>query len=142
MANKRKIYLIDPKFQIRFSVGLGLFVLFSSILFSFIVYAHFQHLLSLVHPNLVSNFNPETERKKFIILFFGSQVLYALLTALAGFFFSHQIAGPIYKLKKFLGEIRRGDSNGQLSFRKRDYFPEVADEINQTISYLKDDSKK
>ena len=137
MPDKRKIYLIDPKFQIKFSLLLGLFVLLSNVFFSYIIWTKTQHYLSLIEPELVSDFHPETERRRFLLLLAGAQALYALLVTLAGFFFSHRIAGPIYKLKKYLGELRSGSPAYGLGFRKGDYFPEVADEVNRTVSHLK-----
>ena len=140
MGDKRKSYLIDPKFQWRFSLLLGLFMLLSSVFFSVIVWSQHRHVLSLVAPELVTNFDPEAERGNFIFLLAASQALYALLGALAGFFFAHRIAGPIYKLKKHLRGIREGEK-GDLTFRKGDCFPEVAEEVNRTVAWLREGGK-
>ena len=134
--------MINPKFQIKFSLLLGLFMLLSNGFFSIIFYTEYQHVMSLVHPELVSNFDPVSEKQKFITLFFGAQLLYALLVTLAGFFFSHRIAGPIYKLKKYLVEIRSGVPFYRLGFRKGDYFPEIAEEVTETVAWLKGEKQK
>ena len=138
MADKRKIYLIDRKFQLRFSFGLGLFILLSSGFFSAIVWLRLEWILSVVGQGGASGYDMEAEGQKFLFLLVASQVLYALLVILAGFFFSHQIAGPIYKLKKYLSALGTAEEPPEkLFFRKGDYFPEVADEVNGAVARLK-----
>lgn len=51
-------------------------------------------------------------------------------------FVSHKIAGPMFKLTRYLQEIRNGAQITHLSFREGDQFPEVAEEINETLEYL------
>ena len=56
-------------------------------------------------------------------------------------FFSHKIAGPLYKLQKHLKLLRDGESPGKLFFRKGDYFQELADDVNLTFDHLEDSYK-
>jgi hypothetical protein len=44
-------------------------------------------------------------------------------------FFTHKIAGPLYKLKNHLAAIREGHEITPLTFRKGDYFEDVAEEV-------------
>lgn len=55
---------------------------------------------------------------------------------------SHKVAGPIYKLRKFLQSIRNNNSLGRLHFREGDYFPELADDYNQAVEHIQDNYKK
>ena len=135
MGDKRKLYLIDRGFQVRFSLLLGLFMLTSSVFFSVVVWIQHRHILSLVEPGFVTGFDPETERRRFLLLLAASQVIYALGGVLAGLFFSHRVAGPIYRLKRHLAGIREG-GGGEMTLRKGDFFPEIADEVNRTVSFL------
>lgn len=57
-------------------------------------------------------------------------------------FVTHRVAGPIYKLQKYLRGIREGTENDKLYFRKGDYFPEVAEDVNLTIESLREDIVK
>jgi len=52
------------------------------------------------------------------------------IIALISLFFSHQIAGPVYKLEKTLQQIIDGDASIRFSFRQSDKFDEVADLLN------------
>jgi signal transduction histidine kinase len=56
-------------------------------------------------------------------------------------FFSHKIAGPMYKLRQFLNRMRDGQPYSKLLFRNGDYFIEVADDINETFEKISDDYK-
>lgn len=52
-------------------------------------------------------------------------------------FLTHKVAGPIYKLEKYLYEVRNGGANYPLGFRDGDYFHEIAEEVNLTLEYLR-----
>ncbi len=52
------------------------------------------------------------------------------IIALISLFFSHQIAGPVYKLEMTLQKIIDGDASVRFSFRQSDKFDEVADLLN------------
>lgn len=52
-------------------------------------------------------------------------------------FFTHKIAGPMYKLKTHLENIRNGGAITPLTFRDGDHFQDVAEEISlflETVS--------
>jgi signal transduction histidine kinase len=51
-------------------------------------------------------------------------------------FITHRIAGPIYKLQKYLRGIREGTENDRLYFRKGDYFMDLAQDVNLTMDSL------
>lgn len=53
--------------------------------------------------------------------------------AIMGLIVSHKTAGPIYNLTQHLRKIRKQNEVKPINFRKGDYFPELADEINEFI---------
>ena len=53
-----------------------------------------------------------------------------IIVILISLFFSHQIAGPVYKLDKTLQKIIEGDVNVKFSFRQSDRFDELAELLN------------
>lgn len=57
-------------------------------------------------------------------------------------FISHKIAGPLYKLRKYLQAIKTDNSLGRLFFRKGDYFPELADDFNEAFEHIQENYKK
>ncbi len=142
MSYSRKIYLINPKFQIRFSVYACLMVFLTSIIYPFSIYelmgtivAHF----SLKSPEIAAHYS---EKRDALILFLI--LLHLGITALTFFiciFFSHRIAGPLYKLQKHLRLMREDAHPDKLFFRKGDYFQELATDVNDTFDHLEDTYK-
>ena len=57
---------------------------------------------------------------------------------LISIFQSHKIAGPMYKLRKFLKMVADGKPTGRLFFRKGDNFPEVAEDFNAAFGKLQE----
>lgn len=57
-------------------------------------------------------------------------VVNVIIVILISLFFSHQIAGPVYKLEKTLNQIIEGDANVRFSFRQSDRFDELAELLN------------
>jgi sensor histidine kinase YesM len=57
-------------------------------------------------------------------------------------FISHKIAGPIYKLKKYLNDVTSGNTNEELFFRSGDYFKEIATDVNEFVEHFKDQRRE
>ena len=139
MANKRKIYFINPKFQLKFSLLMGILIVLSNMAYPIIIYQYIEYLIGFINQtSTFKDFDLAEERRQVLIMLFSSHILYAALIGVLCIFFSHKIAGPLYKLKMFLTGIRQGNPIQDVKFRKGDYFLEIADEVNQTIAYLQD----
>jgi hypothetical protein len=59
-------------------------------------------------------------------------------TTLFGMILSNRIAGPIYRIQNYLKQKMNGKAQGPLTFREKDFFPELA----QTVSEFTQSSKK
>lgn len=142
VSYSRKIYLINPKFQYRLSFYASVLVFVTGLIYPFTIYV----LLSAISANFALK-NPEIalyyseKRDLLILLLTGLHFGFAILSFFGCIFFSHRIAGPLYKLQKHLRSIRDGFSPGKLFFRKGDYFQDVADDLNDTIEYIEDGYK-
>lgn len=139
MSYSRKIYLINPKFQIRFSLYVCIIVLVTSIIYPFTIYSLMNNIIvffSLKNPEIASMY--ESKRNSLVFFLVLLHLGFTCLTFLSCIFFSHKIAGPLFKLKKHLTEIREHGIKGPLFFRKGDYFLDVADEVNQTMDHIHD----
>ncbi|HXH75310.1 MAG TPA: hypothetical protein VNJ08_10115 [Bacteriovoracaceae bacterium] len=65
------------------------------------------------------------------------QVLFTGVIFILFIFLTHKIAGPLFKLKKHLSNIRQGEPITPLTFRNGDHFMDVAEEVTlflETIS--------
>jgi len=143
VSYSRKIYLINPKFQIQMSLYVCAVVFATSLIYVFTVYQLLDAIIvdfSLRNPEIAMHYS--NKRSLLIYFLIGFHLGFTCLTFFACIFFSHKIAGPLYKLQKHLRAIREDLNPGKLFFRKGDYFQDIADDINHTIEHIEDEYKK
>ncbi|OFZ14181.1 MAG: hypothetical protein A2X86_04835 [Bdellovibrionales bacterium GWA2_49_15] len=141
--NKRRIYLVNPAFQLRFSIFVCLIVFISSLIYPLVIYDVLTEIIernAQVSPDIAARL-PKTRQELLIILSLWQLGFTGMIFVIC-IFFSHKIAGPLYKLMKFFRAVRAGESPGRLFFRKGDYFNEVADEFNLTFEQIQENYKK
>ncbi|MBY0516112.1 MAG: hypothetical protein K2P81_04345 [Bacteriovoracaceae bacterium] len=132
---KRSIFLINPKFQIRFSLVVCSLVWISSLIYPFTIVELF---------NTFSRMNPQaTEALKAarteLLVFLGAyQLLYIGIVFILCIFLTHKIAGPMYKLTTYLKNITQGAAPSNIAFRDGDNFAEVAEEVNRAFDRIAD----
>ena len=68
---------------------------------------------------------------------FLSVLLVTPLVALIGVFLSHRIAGPIYRMEKFLNNLALGDLTGRIVLRAKDELITLANGINFVVDSMK-----
>lgn len=56
-----------------------------------------------------------------------------------GFYLSNRIAGPLFRLVRYLQSVRSGTTSEPLSVRTADFFQGVFTEVNETLAVLKPD---
>ena len=81
------------------------------------------------------------KRTSLIIILSLWQVGFTALVFIICIYLTHKVAGPLYKLQKFLKALKDGHDYGKLSFRNGDYFQEVAEDYNEALGQLKEDYK-
>ena len=79
------------------------------------------------------------QRELMTSIFVGVALFISFIIGLWGMFFSHRIAGPLYRLTRFFTEAKENTSKNQraklrpIFFRKNDFFLEVPDAINDFL---------
>lgn len=142
MASNRKIFIINPEFQYRFS-----FIICSILFIMSLVYPLFVYeLINLLQAKIaeipgdmpISSLSIDFDEllKSTMFLLMLIMLGFICLTFVLCIFISHKIAGPMYKLSNFLRDIRNGGAIHELTFRDGDQFQEVAGELNETLEYL------
>ena len=136
---KRKKYLIDKKFQLKYATNILAFILVAFFIFTAVFY-----LVGFV-PLLKELKNVYTEAGLFIILkgVYKNLIVAFLFLLAATFAFaifrSHKIAGPLFRLKGHIHQIGNGDFSARVKLRKKDELIVLADELNRlsrNISHL------
>lgn len=120
---KRSVFLINPSFQLKFSLIVCSIVLVSTMLYPIIIYDFFK----VVGPNF------ESTRNELIAFLVIVQLLITALVFIIFIFFTHKIAGPLFKLKNHLRSIREGNPVSPITFRNGDYFQDVAEEVSMFL---------
>jgi len=132
----RKQYLIDRKFQLRFSLELLIFVVVTP----FVVWANIYMLGQYSHSQDIYNQGAMTQWGMIGVLLQHRWWL-LLLLYLSNFgvfyfiilYYSHRVAGPIYKCTKALDALAAGTIGGKITLRKRDYFKSLSNSINEVV---------
>jgi methyl-accepting chemotaxis protein len=133
VAYKRNIFLIDPKFQVKFSLLICGIAAASSLAYPIIIYELIQEFAKKA-PQYKDQMVALQDNLLIYLSIF--QFIYIIGIFIAFIYLTHRIAGPMYKLKNFLRNISDGNAPEKLFFRSGDYFKEVADEYNLAIEAL------
>ena len=140
-ANRRKKYLINPKFQLSF-VFMCLLPATVTIVtfFSFIQYYFFKLFmegkelgLPLDHPYFMLLSDQRILLAKIFVFF---MILVTILYLVWGIWISHKIAGPIYRLEKYLKSLT-DIPESDLKFREGDYFLEIPESFNEWLRKIR-----
>ena len=127
---KRSVFLVNPSFQIKFSLLIGSLIFLSSLLYPLLFLDFFKELAT-TYPEFGSVL--EMAQGQFLLFLIFIQFLFSIIVLILFVFFTHKIAGPLYKLKMHLQHIREGEEIRPLTFRDGDYFHDVAEEVSEFL---------
>lgn len=135
---QRKTLLINPVFQkhfLAFSMGIGLAVtgvFYLALSYFFWKFKNKGISLGLPPDHTFFHFLDEQRFTMNLIFLVASGVI-MLLVASYGLYMSNRIAGPIYRVQSHLKAWLAGRVKGGVTFRKEDYFLDLADSVNQVL---------
>jgi len=133
---KRKNYLIEKHFQIKYMLLTMLLLLVYSFIFIAIIFAPYMLTLYFNYP-LVE----KTEAARAILLLHAKVWpgigIVILLFGAVSIFITHKIAGPLYRLKKSLSQVTEGNLNVVVKLRKWDDLQDLAEHVNILIGELR-----
>lgn len=134
---KRKQYLVSKEFQLKYVGMILLFIFLTAALCSYVVYYTSMILLG----EKLANVYPQGRLVSIVrIVNFRillSVLLVSPLVAIIGIFLSHKIAGPIYRIEKFLANMATGDLSARINLRQGDELITIAEAINKMSESLK-----
>ena len=137
---KRKIILINPKFQLRLSAYfvfvsvINIAIFYVCIRYFFQVFVDMGQEIGLPENHVYFMFMEDQMLTMNIVFLVTSLVTIGFLMFF-GVFISHKIAGPLYRFCNHLNDISKGEKEpSEIRFRDGDFFPEVAESYNKTLS--------
>ncbi len=143
---REKKFLINPDFQLKFIVSLVMIAICSMAIIYLANNYFFETYLkkgeALKLPPDHPFFLMIREQKGFmakVFLFVSFTISSAL--CLWGLFYSHKIAGPLYRLEKYFADhaLSKKDLK-EIKFREEDFFQEIPASINKFIAVKKEDT--
>lgn len=132
---KRTIFLINPGFQLSFSLIICSIIFISSLIYPIILMDFFTELMTRF-PEVGKNV--KLAQNDLLIFLATIQIIFISMVFVVFIFMTHKIAGPMHKLKNHLAQIREGGAITPLTFRNGDHFHDVAEEVSlflETLSY-------
>jgi methyl-accepting chemotaxis protein len=143
--NRRKAYLINPRFQWRF-IGfmatvslLAIAMLFLSNILFFRGMEREALSVGLAADNPYFDFLQE-QKASLSRLYIGISGLVFVLMMGLGILYSHRIVGPLNNLNNKMRGIANGEDPSPLNFRRKDQFLELAESFNAMIVKLRNRS--
>ena len=140
--SKRKNYLINPKFQLRFilfsvSVSiLGMSVFFATIKYFFWSFKNMGEEFGISKDHIFFRFIDD-QNYNMNLLFLISAILVLAVSSIGALFLSHRVAGPIYRMTSHLRSLNENNNITDVKFRKNDEFIELQDAFNEFAKKFK-----
>ncbi|MBF0297512.1 MAG: HAMP domain-containing protein [Oligoflexia bacterium] len=135
-----KNLIINPKFQFKYLLWVNLGGIILTILYTIVFYVYirenYQLLVEMVDMTDAARNLLYSELNKIIFYLIACAFFFLIVITIWGVFISHKVAGPLYKLKKVINEIKNGDVNQRVYFRENDEFKDVATAFNEMLDYL------
>ena len=139
MKHARNIFIINPKYQYKTSLIICSFVLLGSLIFPLTIFDIFEKFIAL-NPDAAEQYSQG--RNNLLILLGVTEIAFLGIVFVISIFLSHKVAGPMYKLTSHLRGIRETGIISDVYFRDGDNFTEVADELNETLQFIKDQQEE
>lgn len=133
---KRRQYIVARRFQLKYT---GIILLLMFITAGFCSYAIYYTSMILFGEKLASVYPQgqlvsivKTVNMRILI----SMLVISPLVGCLGIYLSHKIAGPIYRIERFLAGMVKGDFSSRITLRKGDEMVSLADAINRLTGSL------
>ena len=138
---RRRQYFIRKEFQLRY-IGLILFVmLFSAIIAGYTIYYNSWALLGTKLANVYPQGQLVSIFRSVNIRFAGTMIFVSMLCIGIAIIASHRIAGPVYRIMKFMETLTAGDYSQRIRLRKGDELKDLAESINKFVDKLESEKK-
>lgn len=138
---REKKFLINPDFQLKFMVSL---IMISVCSMGIIYLANHYFFETYLQKGQALQLPPDhpfflmiREQKAFMAkVFLVVSVGISTAVCLWGLFYSHKIAGPLFRLEKYFinNAIEGKELNDEIRFREDDFFQEIPASINKYIA--------
>ena len=141
-AQKRRTYLIKTKLQLKYAALILIFMFAVAWISGYTVYYTGWLLMGEKLSNVYPQGRLADIMRAINFTLFLRLAFIAPLVALISIFLSHRVAGPLFRIERFIRSVARGDLSSRLQLRKNDELKDVAGAINDMTDDLKNRVKK
>ncbi len=146
MEYKRTTFIINRRFQFKFAFFVCSWIFVLSLVYPIAIYNIFEFFIKHLSQNsTVTALAPDKLKNienEFLMWLGVLQLIFLMITFILSIFISHRIAGPLFKLKRAIDEVTKGNYDQRIVFRKMDHFPELQDSFNEMIQSISTKIKK
>lgn len=127
----RKRYIVARGFQLKYT---GIILLLMFVMAAFCSYVIYYTTMMLFAEKL-ANVYPQGQLIRILdavnLRILLSMLIISPIVGFLGIYLSHKIAGPIYRIEKFLKSMAAGDLTSRITLRKGDELISLADAVNR-----------
>jgi ABC-type multidrug transport system permease subunit len=141
-ARRAKV-LINKNFQLKFSAFCLIPIFLIQVMFWLAIEMFFHKMIKKAQAfNLPAGHDfyklLAQQKKELMFLLLCSSVFVAVVMFIWGIYTSHRIAGPFYKMERYLLETKNLDEakKSKLCFRKKDFFLNIPKAFNEFIERI------
>ena len=129
---RRKNYFIKKSFQTRFSLRFALLIMLEAFLIAGLFWVVAKGTLTTGYSGTELRIEKTASffYASFILILFIASLAIGLVGMLVFIFYSHRIAGPLFRFQKSLQQISGGDLTGRIRLRQKDQLGELGESIN------------
>lgn len=138
LQDKRTKFIINPAFQWRFIIfmtGVALIILSISYFSNQFFFNEFDKLADQLQFPTEHPYREflSIQKEKLHSVFATAAIITMFFMVIASAYYSHKIAGPIYRIIKSLNEITETKNKKEIIIREDDFFQELPEAINKAF---------
>jgi hypothetical protein len=134
----RRTYIVDRRFQYKYTALLSGLGALMSALFGVLMYLAHQETLDDVFGGGSIPADVAARSVTLLWLIAGMAVLMAVAFALFGLLITHRVAGPVYVMSQFVSVLARGRYPKMRPLRRHDELKEFFDRFQRAIEALRE----
>lgn len=141
MKFRRRVYLIDRRLQLRFTMLVVALILVYSVFLGGATYLNYRISSIAFDTTAIYSVDVEeaikAEGRRTVVTTIGFLVVNGIVVGLVFILLTHKVAGPLYRMRMHIGEIRDGKIPSKMRLRKDDELSGLAGALNEMTATLR-----
>jgi len=135
---KRRAYLVDRRFQLKYTFVLAGAGLLLALLFGAWVWQAHRQSVELAVTDATLRAVLEAGDRQLLVVFLGIAITMSVALGLVGLVLTHHVAGPIYVMSHYLSALAQGRYPHMRPLRRGDELKDFFQLFQQAVSVMRD----